>query len=139
MRIQSTNPAFIMPTKGSDQAGAYDIYMPEDGTITGDSQFIDLGFAAEVPIGHVALLLPRSSTGAKFGVELNNTCGVIDPDYRGNWKAALKTKNGSPYSWKKGDRLVQFLVVPVANVTLERVETLETSTRGTGGFGSTGA
>jgi dUTP pyrophosphatase len=139
MRIQATHNNFIMPTKGSDQAGAYDIYMPEGGCLTGDNQLIDLGFAAEVPQGHVALLLPRSSAGAKFGVELNNTCGVIDADYRGSWKAALKTKNGAPYSYSAGDRLVQFLVVPVANVTLEQVSSLSTTDRGTGGFGSTGS
>lgn len=138
MRIQPTKPNFIMPTKGSDQAGAFDIYMPEGGCLTGDNQLIDLGFAAEVPVGHVALLLPRSSAGAKFGVELNNTCGVIDSDYRGSWKAALKTKNGAPYYYETGDRLVQFLIVPVANVTLEQVSSLSATERGAGGFGSTG-
>lgn len=138
MRIQATHPNFKLPTKGSDQAGAFDVYMPESGCLTGDNQLIDLGFAAEVPQGHVALLLPRSSAGAKFGVELNNTCGVIDSDYRGNWKAALKTKNGAPYHYLSGDRLVQFLVVPIANVTLEQVDSLTETTRGTGGFGSTG-
>lgn len=138
MRIQSTSTDFIMPTKGSDQAGAFDIYMPKAGCATGDSQLIDLGFASEVPAGHLALLLPRSSTGAKFGVELNNTCGVIDSDYRGSWKAALKTKNGSPYHWEKGDRLLQFIIVPVANVTLELVDNLSNTARGVGGFGSSG-
>lgn len=138
MRIHSTNPNFIMPTKGSDQAGAFDLYMPEAGCLTGDSQLIDLGFSAAVPVGCVALLLPRSSTGAKFGVELNNTCGVIDSDYRGNWKAALKTKNGAPYPYQAGDRLVQFLIVPVVVVNLTRVDELDDTARGTGGFGSTG-
>lgn len=138
MQIQPTHPNFQMPTKGTEQAGAYDLYMPESGELNGQSQLIDLGFAAAVPEGHVALLLPRSGAGAKFGVELNNTCGVIDADYRGNWKAALRTKSGAPYSYNAGDRLVQFLIVPVATVQLEQVETLSTTARGTGGFGSTG-
>lgn len=138
MRIQATHPNFKMPIKGSKQAGAFDVYMPEGGCLTGDNQLIDLGFAAEVPVGHVALLLPRSSAGAKFGVELNNTCGVIDSDYRGSWKAALKTKNGAPYSYNAGDRLVQFLIVPIANVALEQVESLDETERGAGGFGSSG-
>ena len=138
MNIQSLHPAFIMPTKASDKAGAFDIYMPEAGKATESSQLIGLGFAAAVPEGYVGLLLPRSSTGAKFGLELNNTCGVIDSDYRGEWKAALKTKSGAPFSWAKGDRLLQFMVVPIANVTLELVDSLDTTARGTGGFGSTG-
>ena len=127
-----------MPTKGSNQAGAFDIYMPEDGSATGTSQLIGLGFAAAVPEGHVALLLPRSSTGAKFGLELNNTCGVIDADYRGEWKAALLTKSGIPYTWYAGDRLLQFIVVPIPNITLVQTDSLDATARGEGGFGHTG-
>lgn len=127
-----------MPTKATDKAGAFDIYMPEAGTATGDSQLIGLGFAAAVPENHVALLLPRSSTGAKHGVELNNTCGVIDSDYRGEWKAAIKTKNGSPFSWTAGERIFQFLIVPITDVSLTLTDTLPPTSRDTGGFGSTG-
>ena len=128
-----------MPTKGTDMAAGYDIYMPEAGSITGLSPLmVGLGFAAEVPAGCVALLLPRSSTGSKFGLELNNTCGVIDSDYRGEWKAALKTKSGLPYSWSAGDRLLQFLIMPVISVNLIAVDSLEATQRGAGGFGSSG-
>ncbi len=112
--------------------------MPQAGEAKGDSQLVGLGFAAAVPDGHVALLLPRSSAGAKHGVELNNTCGVIDADYRGEWKAAIKTKSGIPFSWNMGDRVLQFLVVPIANVTLNQVNSLDETARGEGGFGSTG-
>jgi dUTP pyrophosphatase len=138
MKITALHENFVMPTKGTEQAGAFDIYMPEDGEIYGNSEMFGLGFAAAVPPGHVALLLPRSSTGAKYGLELNNSCGVIDSDYRGEWKAALRTKNGSLFAWNKGDRLLQFIVIPVANVLLEKVSTLDETKRGTEGFGSTG-
>jgi len=138
MRIQPLHTGFIMPTKGSEHSGAFDIYMPESGSVSIHSKIIGLGFATEVPPGHVALLLPRSSTGAKFGLELNNTCGVIDSDYRGEWKAALKTKGDQVYSWSAGDRLLQFLVVPVAQVSLELVDSVMETGRGIGGFGSSG-
>jgi dUTP pyrophosphatase len=138
MDIKSLTSAFIMPTKASDKAGAFDIFMPTAGSVTGESQLIGLGFAAAVPDGHVALLLPRSSSGAKHGLELNNTCGVIDSDYRGEWKAAMRTKSGIPFSWSAGDRVLQFLVVPIANVTLNQVDDLDETKRGEGGFGSTG-
>lgn len=138
MRITPIHAAFIMPSKGSNQAGAFDIYMPEAGIANGASQLIGLGFAAAVPAGHVALLLPRSSTGAKFGLELNNSCGVIDADYRGEWKAAIRTKSGLPLSWSVGERLLQFLVVPIAQVSLELVDSLDDTERGAGGFGSSG-
>lgn len=138
MQIQKIHSAFIMPTKSTDKAGAFDIYMPEAGSINGTTWFIPLGFAAAVPVGTCALLLPRSSTGAKHGVELTNTCGVIDSDYRGEWRAALRTKDGQPFSWKAKDRLLQFLIVPIAQVNLEEVEELPPTIRGNGGFGSTG-
>lgn len=138
MRIQSLHTSFIMPTKGSDQAGAHDIYMPEPGSAWSVARLVGLGFAAEVPVGHVALILPRSSIGAKFGVELNNTCGVIDSDYRGEWKAMLRTKDGSVYSWVAGDRILQFLLVPVLNTALELVDSVSVTARGEGGFGSSG-
>jgi dUTP pyrophosphatase len=138
MRIQSLNNGFIMPTKGSSQSGAYDIYMPEPGMVGNYAKLIGLGFAAEVPAGHVALLLPRSSAGAKHGLELNNTCGVIDSDYRGEWKASLRTKGVDMFGWKAGERVLQFLIVPVAQVHLELVDSVSKTERGTGGFGSSG-
>jgi dUTP pyrophosphatase len=138
VQIKPLHTGFIMPTKGSCEAGAIDLYMPEAGTATGTSQLFGLGFAAAVPPGHVALLLPRSGTGAKHGLELNNTCGVIDSDYRGEWKAALRTKGGIPFSWAAGDRILQCLVVPVVSLKLELVDDLDETSRGTGGFGSSG-
>jgi len=138
MYIQSLHTAFIMPTKATDKAGAFDVYMPKAGTAVGSTQMFGLGFAAAVPSGHIGLLLPRSSTGAKHGVELNNTCGVIDSDYRGEWKAALRTKSGIPFGWEAGDRILQFMIVPIADVSLELVDSLDETDRGAGGFGSSG-
>jgi dUTP pyrophosphatase len=63
---------------------------------------------------------------------------VIDSDYRGEWKAALRTKSGIPFGWEAGDRILQFMILPIANVTLELVDFLDQTNRGSGGFGSTG-
>lgn len=139
MRIKKLHHNFILPIKSTERAGAFDVYMPEPGSVSGHSPgLVGLGFATEVPVGHVALILPRSSAGSKYGVELNNTCGVIDSDYRGEWKASIKTKSGAHFSWESGDRLLQFLIIPVADIQLELVDELDTTERGTGGFGSTG-
>lgn len=138
MRIRALHSNFIIPEKKSDKAGAFDIYMPEAGSACGSKAFFGLGFSAAVPEGHVALILPRSGIGTKFSLELNNTCGVIDSDYRGEWMACLRIKDGSTFEWSKGDRLLQFMVVPIANVELEMVDELNETDRGTGGFGSTG-
>jgi dUTP pyrophosphatase len=142
MRVKALHPNFRMPTKGTDGAGAFDIYMPVAGSVCyNQHKTIPLGFAAEVPPGYVALLLPRSGAGAKHGLELNNTVGVIDSDYRGEWKAVLRTKSPTPFLWNEDDRVLQFLLVPVLDVRLEEVsedEELTATGRGVGGFGSTG-
>jgi dUTP pyrophosphatase len=138
MRIKPLHQNFVMPIKSTDKAGAFDIYMPESGAVSyQQTKMVNLGFAAEVPDNHVALLLPRSGVGAKYGVELNNTVGVIDSDYRGEWVAALKTKSGT-FRWDTEDRVLQFLVVPIALVELEEAEELSTTERDSGGFGHTG-
>lgn len=140
MNIKQLHPNFKMPTRGTDHAGGYDIYMPEKGSMMPGAtygQMVPLGFAAEVPVGYVALLLPRSGAGAKHGVSLNNTVGVIDADYRGEWMACLRLKNGLPHRWEAGERLLQFILVPVGTPELKLVEELGSTARGEGGFGST--
>ena len=140
MNIKKLHPNFKMPTRGTDYAGGFDIYMPEKGSMMPGAtygQMVPLGFSAEVPVGYVALLLPRSGAGAKHGVSLNNTVGVIDADYRGEWVACLRLRNGLPHRWEAGERLLQFILVPVATPELNLVEELGTTARGEGGFGST--
>ena len=140
MNIQPLHPFFKCPTRGTDHAGGYDIYMPEDGCVKANQEkglMVPLGFAAEVPVGHVALLLPRSGAGAKLGLSLNNTVGVIDADYRGEWMACLRVRNGEAIQWTKGERLLQFVIVPVATPELQVVKALASTERGEGGFGST--
>lgn len=141
MNIQPLHENFKLPTRATDLAGGFDIYMPYPGTLyphQDQGSLQPLGFAAEIPPGHVALLLPRSGTGAKFGVSLNNTVGVIDADYRGEWKANLRLRNASPFSWNEGDRLLQFLIVPVITPELVVVSSLDSTVRGASGFGDSG-
>ena len=139
MRIKQIHLNFKMPIKSTQGAGAFDIFMPESGSVFRDNPTpVPLGFAAKVPDGHVALIFPRSGVGTKHGLELNNTCGIIDSDYLGEWKAFLRTKSGKHFSWNADDRVLQFLIVPVSNEVLELAEDLGESSRGSGGFGSTG-
>lgn len=136
------HPNFQMPVRSSEYAGGYDIFMPEKGFLYPKQTRalkVPLGFGAEVPFNHVALILPRSGAGVRNGLELNNTVGVIDPDYRGEWMAFLRVKDGETMDWEAGDRLLQFVIVPFASVTLLEVNRLTPTTRGKGGFGSTGA
>lgn len=139
MKFLAHHANFELPTRGTENAAGWDIYMPEAGFVSEHSPTkVALGFSAEVPAGYMALLLPRSGIGAKHGLELNNTCGVIDEDYRGEWMASLKTKHFPAFKWEAGDRILQYVLVPVLNSPPERVHKLSPTRRGTGGFGSTG-
>ena len=140
MNIQPLVPNFKAPVKSSNLAGAYDLFMPEAGIINPHAdfgEFVGLGFAAHVPDGHVALLLPRSGKGAKYGLSLNNTVGVIDPDYRGEWIACLRNRNSQPFTWNIDDRLIQMLIIKIEQVEFNIVDSLDETERNTGGFGST--
>lgn len=140
MKVMPMHPNFRLPTRATELAGGYDIYMPVAGILQQgehNGYKVSLGFAAEVPQGHVALLLPRSSAGAKQGIQLNNTVGVIDADYRGEWMAFLRKQDVGFSRWDAGDALLQFLIVPVHTPELEVVSTLSSTLRGEGGFGST--
>lgn len=144
MKIKPLVKDFIAPEYKTDNAGAFDIYLQEDIKITeGFINYISLGFAAAIPEGYVGILVPRSSIGIK-GIGLRNTVGIIDSDYRGEWKACIVTdeqgKNsfGDEMSFKRGERLLQCLIVPIKKETIEIVDDLELTSR-SGGFGSTGA
>lgn len=141
MNIKPLHPNFKVPTRGTEHAGGFDLYMPEAGRVyphEAEGVMVDLGFSAEVPPGHVALLLPRSGVGAKQGLALNNTCGVIDADYRGEWRACLRVHNDRSVFWEAGERMLQMVIVPVATPTLTVVDELSDTARGEGGFGHSG-
>lgn len=142
MEIIKLHPDLIAPKRGTDGAAGYDLFMPETGYVmcgsTEKTKLIGLGFAAKVPEGFVALILPRSSSGVKSGLHLGNTVGVIDSDYEGEWKVNMRQHDGQNLSWAAGDRLFQFVIVAIGTPELEFVEKFSTSSeRGEGGFGST--
>lgn len=140
MQFKALHPGFKLPQRSSVLAGGYDLFMPQGGTLLHRNkvEFVKLGFAAAVPDGYVALILPRSGAGAKQGVELRNTVGVIDADYRGEWIVAVSQRESEQLTWLTHDRLFQFILVPVGSPELELVEELAETKRGEGGFGSTG-
>lgn len=142
MQFKKMHPNFQLPQRSSEQAGGYDLFMPTAGFVqeseAGNTKLVGLGFAAAVPVGFVALILPRSGAGAKHGIELRNTCGVIDADYRGEWMVAVKTKEGHEFGWAEGERLFQYVLVPAGISDPVLVEELDETVRGAGGFGSSG-
>ena len=97
------------------------------------------GIAIALPSSeYVALLFARSGLAAKGGVCLANGVGVIDSDYRGEIGVALLNTGSDPYTILPGDRIAQLMMTPVVQPAVELVEELPETTRGAGGFGSTG-
>jgi dUTP pyrophosphatase len=144
MKIMPLVKEFIKPEYKTEYSAGMDIYLQEDTTLViGADNVIHLGFAAEVPEGYAAILLPRSSAGMK-GISLRNTAGVIDSDYRGEWIAHIVIDQNQDnalldeWHYKRGDRIIQCLIVPVKKVDIELTESVSVTARGDGGFGSTG-
>lgn len=145
MDFKRVHQNFQLPTRSSQGAGGYDLYMPDAGFVparitwaSATHVLVPLGFSAKVPEGHVALILPRSGVGAKHGIELRNTCGVIDSDYTGEWKVAVKQKEGTDFHWTAGERLFQYIIVPVGISDPVLVDELPETDRGDSGFGGSG-
>lgn len=100
---------------------------------------IPTGIAIALPgPEYVALVYARSGLGIRHGIALSNGVGVIDSDYRGEIQVGLTNLSDVPYTIHPGDRIAQLVVTPVVLPELERVEELDDTDRGTGGFGSTG-
>ena len=99
---------------------------------------IPTGFALELPGGYEAQIRPRSGLALKHGVTLLNSPGTIDCDYRGELMVLLINHGSEPFIVRRGDRIAQLVIAPVAQVEIVAVEALGATTRGQGGFGSTG-
>ena len=105
----------------------------------GASRLVSSGIAIHVgDPGYAAMVLPRSGLGAKSGIVLGNLVGLIDSDYQGPLMVSLWNRGGAAFTIQPLDRIAQLIVVPVVQVAFEVVEDFAASTRGAGGFGSTG-
>jgi dUTP pyrophosphatase len=105
---------------------------------SGERVAVPTGFAIELPHGFEAQIRPRSGLAIKNGVTVLNSPGTIDADYRGEVKVILINLSAEPFTITRGMRIAQMVITPVTHITLLESEQLQTSARGTGGFGSTG-
>ncbi len=105
----------------------------------GQTELIPSGIAIHIgDPGHAAMVLPRSGLGHKHGIVLGNLVGLIDSDYQGQIFVSLWNRGHEVFELKPMERIAQLVVVPVVQVALNVVDNFEASTRGAGGFGSTG-
>jgi dUTP pyrophosphatase len=104
----------------------------------GAIQLIPCGFAVAIPEGYELQVRPRSGLAIKHGITVINAPGTIDADYRGEVKVGLINLGRKPFTVHRGDRIAQLILAPVARAQWQVVATLETTVRGSGGFGHTG-
>ena len=105
----------------------------------GQRTLVGTGVRIALPDGYVAFVVPRSGLAAKHGITIVNAPGTVDAGYRGEIKVSLlNTDAAQPYDIAVGDRIAQLIVMPVPRARFIPVDELPDSTRGEGGFGSTG-
>jgi dUTP pyrophosphatase len=137
INIVLNHPLAKLPTVSEGDAGC-DLFAAEiweDYQL--DQTHVNFGISIEIPEGYVGLIFPRSSIRG-FQYRLSNSVGVIDPSYRGDWKAVFDNRQLGD-SFQVGYRVAQFVIVPRYVVTgFNQVDSLSETTRGVGGYGSTG-
>ena len=132
-----TNTEYCPEYKTSGSAGA-DLTVNVSVVLNpNSSQVVTTGVRLAIPDGFVGLVFPRSGLASK-GVTLANSVGVVDSDYRGEIQLALVNRGADPVQLNAGDRVAQIVFLPVTQFPFVIQTTLDSTTRGTGGFGSTG-
>jgi dUTP pyrophosphatase len=114
-------------------AVADDVLLPP-----GERALVPTGFSLEVPAGYEVQIRPRSGLALRHGVTLLNSPGTIDSDYRGPVGVILVNLGSAPFVVRRGERIAQLVVAPVVQAAFREADVLGASTRGAGGFGSTG-
>ncbi len=128
-----------LPAYATEGAAGMDVVAAEALTLApGQRAAVATGFAIAIPVGHEVQVRPRSGLALKHGVTCLNTPGTIDSDYRGEVKVILANLGQDPFEIARGDRIAQLVPAVVLRATLAEVGTLDETSRGIGGFGSTG-
>jgi dUTP pyrophosphatase len=140
LAFKRLSDAARVPTRAHDGDAGLDLYAAEAATLRpGERASVGTGIAVAIPDGHAGLVLPRSGLAAKHGISVVNAPGLIDAGYRGEVRVLLlNTDRDAPFDVTPGDRIAQLLITPFAAPGLAEVEDLDQTTRGEGGFGSSG-
>ncbi len=132
-----------MPSHATDRSAGVDLRaaVPADAPLTlapSARALVPTGLSIALPPDCEGQVRPRSGLAVKHGITVINAPGTIDADYRGEVKVALVNLGDAAYAIERGERIAQLVVARYERVQWEEVDTLETTTRGSGGFGSTG-
>lgn len=128
-----------LPAYATAGAAGMDVLAAEDVTLApGGRHAVATGLALAIPPGYEIQVRPRSGLALKHGISVPNAPGTIDSDYRGELKIILINHGAEPFEIRRGDRVAQLVLSPVVQASWLKVDELDNTARGEGGFGSTG-
>lgn len=128
-----------VPSYATSGAAGMDVVAAEDLDLApGARHAVATGFAMAIPEGYEVQVRPRSGLALKHGITCLNTPGTIDSDYRGEVKVILANLGDAAFPIRRGDRIAQLVPAVVQKASFALVDSLDETTRGAGGFGSTG-
>ena len=131
-----------MPTYATAGSAGLDLRACVDSTTViepGQTVLVKTGLAIYIQdTGFAGMILPRSGLGHKHGIVLGNLVGLIDSDYQGELMVSVWNRSQTAFSLEPGERLAQYVLVPVVQAEFEQVEEFVATGRGAGGFGHTG-
>jgi dUTP pyrophosphatase len=133
------NPNATIPTRGSSGAAGYDLYSCGNNFSVEPfgNALISTGIAMRIPEGYYGRIAPRSGFSVRTSLIVN--AGVIDSDYRGEIKVLLQNPTATRVSIGNGERIAQIIFEKIGLFELTRIDSLDETTRGSSGFGSTGS
>ena len=128
-----------LPAYATEGAAGMDVLAAEDVVLApGARHAVATGLAMAIPPGYEIQVRPRSGLALKHGITVPNTPGTIDSDYRGELQVILINHGAEPFEVRRGDRVAQLVLAPVTRASWLKVDELNETQRGEGGFGSTG-
>lgn len=139
VKFKKLHPDAIIPKYQTAGAVGADICTMEEITIKpGELHFIKTGIAIENPENHFVMIAPRSSLCLKKHLDMPNSVGIMDEDFRGEYIVALRNLGNEEVVIEKSERIAQIIFIPYSRMEFDEVDELSETERGIGGFGSTG-
>jgi len=135
-----SNPDLPLPERATEHAAGYDIRSAEESVTLepGEIRLVSTGLVMELPEGVECQVRPRSGLALKHGITLPNSPGTIDPDYRGELRVIMQNTGGTAVTLERGERIAQLVFARFETPDVVLADELSETTRGAGGFGSTG-
>jgi len=142
LKVLDRRMAEQLPAYATTGSAGLDLRACLDEAVTlapGDTVLVPTGLAIHIgDAGLAAMILPRSGLGHKHGVVLGNLVGLIDSDYQGQLMVSVWNRGKDSFTIQPMERIAQMVIVPVVQPTFRVVDDFDASSRGEGGFGSTG-